>query len=1008
MNASPICALGARSKHADPWISEVNRQMVLHLNRTAKCRLCRFVFPALILSLALVTGASPAAIAGAGPTLEIEVDARELPRRLVHTRIQVPCQPGELLLWFPKWVPGTHGPYGPIQNVGGLYLETPEGKKLDWRRDELELCRVACHVPEGVHQVTVKLDTICNEPAVLASGYLTYGNASVGIINWSTCLLYPEGPSCDDMRVRLSLRLPPRWKFATALRIDSARESEATFQTVSLADLVDCPLIGGKNLRTIRLDTGPYPPAFLELVSESPSALELGQRIIDIYGRVVREAGALFGTCHYPEYHFLVTCSDDLGYLGLEHLTSSVNGVHTHDLKSDAGPKGWVANLLPHEYVHSWCGKFRRPAGMCTSDFHTPQKTRLLWVYEGLGEYLGEILQVRSGLIDPGQYRASLAAAIGSLSHREGRRWRSLEDTAVASQFLRGGSPNWNELRREQDYYFEGMLVWLEADAIIRERSGGKKSLDDFCRKFLGANSSAAKVVPYELPEIVTILHELADFDWESFLAKRVAQPQDVLCLDVVARCGYRVGYASQPGDSGISRSRGGAISALDSLGLGFGDDGQVLDVVPRMAGDRAGLAPGMKVLGINQKTFSRQRLNDALTDSVQKQKIELLLTDGDQLRTVVLNYAGGPRYLELVRDSSKPDLLAEILKPLTTSASAAAAAKDTPLPGPKGYVCNYTRAPILIDGQLDDEPWKTAAWTDGFVDIEGDVRPRPRFQTRAKMVWDDTYFYVGAHLEEPHVWGTLTAHDSVIFQDNDFEIFIDPDGDNQEYYEIEINALNTEWDLFLKKAYRDGGPAVNAWEIAGLKTAVHVAGSLNNPGDMDRSWSVEVAIPWKVLAEFAHRPAPPQDGDQWRVNFSRVEWRHEIVDGKYRKVPNTREDNWVWSPQGVIDMHRPERWGYVQFSTAPPSQSIFKPDPAGPIRDCLMQLYYAQRTFHEKNKRWAASLNELKLPSLGTPPGLKPTVRLTQEGYEASITFTPPGGKPQTWTIRQDSRIRR
>jgi len=337
-----------------------------------------------------------------------------------------------------------------------------------------------------------------------------------------------------------------------------------------------------------------------------------------------------------------------------------------------------------------------------------------------------------------------------------------------------------------------------------------------------------------------------------------------------------------------------------------------------------------------------------------------------------------------------------------------ASSTKITALPAPKGYVCNYARAPIVIDGQLDDEAWRTADWTDAFVDIEGDIRPRPRFQTRAKMVWDDTYFYVAALLEEPHVWATLTRHDSVIFHDNDFEIFIDPDGDNQEYYEIEINALGTEWDLFLRKAYRDGGPAVDAWEIPGLKTAVQVAGSRNDPSDTDTAWSVELAIPWKVLAEYAHRPAPPKNGDQWRVNFSRVEWQHQVVDGKYRKVFNTREDNWVWSPQGVVDMHRPERWGYVQFSTAPLGQATFRADPAGPIRDHLMQIYYAQKAFHNTNNRWAASLEDLKLPGFPGPSGHKPILRLTPEGYEVSITWAPAGGKPQTWTIRQDSRIGR
>jgi hypothetical protein len=326
----------------------------------------------------------------------------------------------------------------------------------------------------------------------------------------------------------------------------------------------------------------------------------------------------------------------------------------------------------------------------------------------------------------------------------------------------------------------------------------------------------------------------------------------------------------------------------------------------------------------------------------------------------------------------------------------------------PKGYVCYRAPAPIQIDGRLDDDAWNSAPWTDPFVDIEGDVRPRPRLQTRAKMLWDDTYFYIAALLEEPHVWGTLTKHDSVIFQDNDFEIFIDPDGDNQEYYEIEINALNTEWDLFLEKAYRDGGPAINEWEVPGLRTAVHVSGTLNNLTDRDTSWSVEFAIPWKALAKFAHRPAPPQDGDQWRVNFSRVEWQHEIVDGQYRKVPHRPENNWVWSPQGVVDMHRPERWGYVQFSTGPPGKMAYRSDPAGPIRDRLMQVYQAQQAFFKQNNRWATTLNDLKLPDA---PGFpEHTTKLTPVpgGYEVAITFSPPDGKPETWTIRQDSRIQK
>jgi hypothetical protein len=232
----------------------------------------------------------------------------------------------------------------------------------------------------------------------------------------------------------------------------------------------------------------------------------------------------------------------------------------------------------------------------------------------------------------------------------------------------------------------------------------------------------------------------------------------------------------------------------------------------------------------------------------------------------------------------------------------------------PRQYTCRRAEAPVAVDGRISEPSWNRAAWTSDFVDIEGDRKPRPRFRTRVKMLWDDAYFYVAAEMEEPHVWATLTEHDAVIFHDNDFEVFIDPNGDTLEYYEFEINALNTGWDLFLPKPYRFGGKARNEWEIPGLRTAVDVDGTLNNPADRDRGWSVEIAFPWKALGEFAHRPAPPQEGDEWRVNFSRVEWRVDVRDGKYQKVAGRKEDNWVWSPQGVVNMHVPERWGVVRF----------------------------------------------------------------------------------------------
>ncbi len=272
-------------------------------------------------------------------------------------------------------------------------------------------------------------------------------------------------------------------------------------------------------------------------------------------------------------------------------------------------------------------------------------------------------------------------------------------------------------------------------------------------------------------------------------------------------------------------------------------------------------------------------------------------------------------------------------------------------------------------------------------------------------MLWDDAYFYVAAELAEPHVWGTLTNHDAVIFHDNDFEVFIDPDGDSHEYYEFEINALNTGWDLFLKKPYKDGGPAQNEWEIPGLKTGVCVHGTLNNPADLDVGWTVEIAFPWKVLGEYAHRPAPPRPGDQWRVDFSRVEWETDFLDGKYRKVAGRREDNWVWSPQGIIDMHRPEQWGYVQFVTE--THGAFHPDPTQPARALLHQVYYAQRHFQEQHHRWAHSLQELGLADLKRPKSVKAlAMRSASEGFVATATIQLSVGKPRALHLRQDSRI--
>jgi len=323
--------------------------------------------------------------------------------------------------------------------------------------------------------------------------------------------------------------------------------------------------------------------------------------------------------------------------------------------------------------------------------------------------------------------------------------------------------------------------------------------------------------------------------------------------------------------------------------------------------------------------------------------------------------------------------------------------------PDPRGYVCRRATAPIAIDGKLDDPAWAAAPWSDAFVDIEGDAKPRPRLKTRMKMLWDDRCLYIAAELEEPHLWATITQHDAVIFQDHDFEVFLDPDGDNHNYCELELNAKNTTWDLLLTKPYRDGGRALHAWEITGLKTAVHLNGTLNDPRDADHGWTVEIAWPWEGLKELTSVPLPPQGGDQWRINFSRVEWDIEIKDGVYHKIKGRPEHNWVWSPQGVIDMHRPERWGYVQFSTKSDGDA-FRPDPDRKVRDQLHRIYDAQRKHHDKTGAYADPLAALGLDASQFPKDLR--IERTSHAFDASI---PAASDPAArWVISHDSWIRK
>ena len=321
----------------------------------------------------------------------------------------------------------------------------------------------------------------------------------------------------------------------------------------------------------------------------------------------------------------------------------------------------------------------------------------------------------------------------------------------------------------------------------------------------------------------------------------------------------------------------------------------------------------------------------------------------------------------------------------------------------PRTYVCYKTKTPIVIDGKMDESSWENTDWTQLFVDIEGNKKPDPYFETRLKMLWDEKYFYFGAILEEPHVWATLTMRDAVIFKDNDFEIFLDPDGDTHNYYELEVNAFETEWDLILIKPYHDQAKvAGDSWDIPGLITKVHVDGSLNDPSDTDKGWNLEIAIPWKALEECAPN-FHPQEGEQWKVNFSRVQWDVEIIEDQYVKT-DAPEHNWVWSPQGLIYMHMPELWGIVQFTQAPPEQGNveFQESKIDQIKWALRQVYYGQRNYFFKNDRYTASLKELNLikkPVEDVP--WPPKIVLTPSGWEAVAQWT-----DRSILIRKDGKV--
>jgi predicted metalloprotease with PDZ domain len=597
----------------------------------------------------------------APPTVTIAVDATTAPRKIFHASLKIPATPGDLTLYYPKWIPGEHAPDGPVIDLAGLKFSA-SGKTLKWRRDLLDGFTLHVDVPAGATEISAELDFL--SPATFEGGFSAGSSATdkLAIISWNQVLLYPKGWKSDDINYSASLKLPEGWKFGTPLPVTSQSGNEIHFATVSLTTLVDSPVITGEFLKVVPLASDPLTE--MDIAADSAAALDAPQPVWDHYKSLVDQTQKLFGAHHYRDYHFLYTLSDHVAHFGLEHHESDDSRVSERALVDDTARK-MSAGLLPHEYVHSWNGKFRRPADLATPDYQQPMQDDLLWVYEGLTNYLGEVLTGRSGLRTPEQERDDLALTAAALDHLPGREWRNLQDTADAAPELYFSPRAWESWRRSTDFYNEDTLNWLWADVIIRQQTKGAKTLDDFCKLFHGAPSTGPMVKPYTFEDVVAALNQIAPYDWRAFWTERLTNHGPGAPLGGIEGSGWKVVYDETPSE--MASAAMGAyhfVNAAYSLGLQLGDDGSVADTIEGMPAAKAGIGPGMKLVAVNGRRFSAEVLRDALKSAkTSTDPIALLVENTDYYQTYNIDYHAGEKYPHLVRDESKPDMLSEILK---------------------------------------------------------------------------------------------------------------------------------------------------------------------------------------------------------------------------------------------------------------------------------------------------------------------------------------------------------
>ncbi|MBL0312000.1 MAG: M61 family metallopeptidase [Holophagaceae bacterium] len=617
----------------------------------------RRLLPGLTISIAL-TAQSP--ISSSKP-ISILLDATAAPRHVLHAKLSIPAQPGALTLLYPQWIPGEHGPTGPVTDLVNLRF-TANGRTLAWKRDLVNMYALHLEVPQGAGFVDVSLDFL--SPAV-SSGFSSGSSVTekLAVLSWNQVLLYPKDAQSDGITYIASLKLPSGWSFGTALEETNSSGGTVTFKPVNLTTLVDSPVLAGTHFRKVDLGTSMGRAHFLDLASDSAEALAMTPETTQHYKNLVAESGALFGARHYGHYDFLYTLSDNVAHFGLEHHESSDDRTAERSLIDPQLLKA-TSGLLPHEMVHSWNGKYRRPAGLATGNFDAPMKGDLLWVYEGLTEYLGSILTARSGLWTAQDYRDDLAILAAALDTAPGRTWKPLQDTCDEAQMLYGAAEAGASQRRGVDYYPEGQLIWLEVDTTIRELTKNQKSLDDFCRAFHGAPSSAPALKTYTFEDVVTALNSVASHNWTAFLRSRLDSLDAHAPMGGIEHSGWKLTYTEESTDYWKAKEQlNKNMDVSHSIGLFLSAEGTINDVLPASPAAKAGLIPGMKLIAVNGRRWSGDGLHQAIKDSKgMASPMEFITENGSFVKVFNVDYHGGERYPRLIRVDGTPDRLTEIL----------------------------------------------------------------------------------------------------------------------------------------------------------------------------------------------------------------------------------------------------------------------------------------------------------------------------------------------------------